>query len=90
MEIYSPEEIIRFVEQKLQNEEDLVRCKPYNQSGRPLLTFICLAEDVCYEAPWHGGTLFFKKGCYIHANPKDIYGLSSEVFHRCYQPIDCT
>jgi hypothetical protein len=88
MKIYSPEEIIRFVEQKLQNEEDLVRCKPCNQGGRPLHTFICLTEDICYEAPWHGGYLFFAKGSYINANPRDIYGLKADEFHRCYQLIN--
>jgi hypothetical protein len=87
MKIYSPEELISFVEQKLQNEEDLVYCKPYNQG--PHHTFICLTEDVCYEAPWHGGKFCFKKGSYLHANPKDIYGLTADEFHRCYQPIDC-
>lgn len=51
------------------------------------LKFLQTSDDMILEFPWRGNPVKISKGDYIHANPKDIYTVSSKNFQTYYKKI---
>lgn len=84
MKSFTYEELRVYVERELAAGTNVLRCHPRQPKNEAVLSFIKLDEDICYEPYWRGGPLSFKKGDYLHAHPKDVYGLTAETFEKCY------
>ncbi|MCM1323752.1 MAG: hypothetical protein NC218_06285 [Acetobacter sp.] len=84
MKNFTYEELRLYIEQQLAAEINVLKCRSLCKKGNAVHLFIKLDEDICYEPYWRGGPLTFKKGDYLHADPKDFYGLTAATFERCY------
>lgn len=84
MKQYTYEELCAFVKQQLEEGSGVLCCRPRSSNSTAVHPFIRLDEAICYEPHWRGGPLTFEKGDYLHANPRDVYGLTAETFSRCY------
>ena len=88
MKQYTYEELCALVEQWLAENQNVYYYRSRNRPSKAVHRFIKLNEPICYEPHWRGGPLNFKKGDYLHADPRDIYGLTAETLTRCYVPTE--
>lgn len=88
MKTYTYEELCALVEQQLVDRRGVLNCRPRCSQSRICHPFIKLEEPICFTPYWRGRPQTFQKGDYIHADPRDIYGLTAETFNRCYIPAE--
>lgn len=89
MKQYTFEEFLAYIQEFMQNHpEELIVCRARHSTHSQRHRFIKLTEDICYKPYWRGGPLTFQQGDYIHADPKDIYGITAAAFERCYIPVN--
>ena len=88
MEMYTTETLQKFVAEQLASGEHIVLCRGVNSSKNECKKFICLNENINYRMYWRGEPQALSAGDYLHADPKDIYGISAKQFAQCFTIIN--